>query len=87
MFVLSRRIGESVIIGNAVTATVAVVGAEFADLHLADVDGAHIGRVTIDVKHLRQIVNGVSGVMIKRLDDRVWLGLEIEKGIEIARSP
>ncbi len=87
MFVLSRRIGESVVLDNAVVATIAVVGADFVDLSLAKIDGTRIGNATLDVQQLRPVVQGVAGVMVKRLEaNKVRLGFELEEGIAVARS-
>jgi sRNA-binding carbon storage regulator CsrA len=87
MLVLSRRIGESVIFDDAVTATVAVVGANFVDLSVATIGGAHLGRATLELQQHRPVVQGVIGVMVKRLaEDRVCLGFEVGEGISVARS-
>jgi sRNA-binding carbon storage regulator CsrA len=87
VFVLSRRIGESVVFDNAVVATVAVVGAEFVDLSLAKIDGTRLGRVTLDVQQLRPVVQGVAGVMVKRLSENsIRLGFEVDESMTVARS-
>jgi hypothetical protein len=87
VFVLSRRIGESVVIGNSIVATVAVVGTDFVDLSLVRIDGTRLGKATLD-RQLRPVVPGVAGVIVKRLEgNRVSLGFELEDGIPIVRSP
>jgi hypothetical protein len=74
------------VIGDSITATVAVVGVDFVDLHLTEVDGAHLGRITLDVQRRSPIVNGVTGIVIKRLEEnRVRLGFEVEDGVSVAR--
>jgi sRNA-binding carbon storage regulator CsrA len=88
VLVLSRGIGESVVFDNSVVATVAVVGADFVDLSLARIDGTRLGHATLDVQRLRPVVQGVAGVIVKRLDgNRVRLGFEYDEGISVARSP
>lgn len=87
MLVLSRRTGESLIIDDLLRLTVAVVGRDFVDLALQDIDGMAVGRITLSIDQLRPVVPGVEGLMIPTLDkDRVRLGPECREGIAIVRS-
>ena len=87
MFVLSGGIGESIIIDDALVATVAVIGADFVDLGLSRMDGTRLGHATLATSGLRTVAGGVQGIMIKSLDEgRVRLGFEYPEGVSIARD-
>ena len=87
MLILSRRIGESIIIDGTFTATVAVVGADFVDLGLCERDGTQLGCVTLNTRQRAHVVRGVSGIMIERMEQgRVRLGFDAPKRISIKRS-
>jgi sRNA-binding carbon storage regulator CsrA len=87
MLVLSRRIGDSIVIDDLIRATVITIGDEFVDLGLAQLDCTELGHISLDIYGMRPVVHGVNGIMIERMaDNRVRLGLEYSEGVTIARS-
>lgn len=87
MLVLSRSVGESIIIDGTITATVAVIGADFVDIGLLEVGGARLRCVTLDTRKLRPVVDGVTGIMIERIEaGRIRLGFEVRRGVSVRRS-
>jgi sRNA-binding carbon storage regulator CsrA len=87
MLVLSRKVGESIIIDSKFTATVAVVGADFVDLGLSEVGGTRLGYVTLNTHKLAQVIRGVRGIMVERIEEgRVSLGFESPSEVWIGRS-
>lgn len=86
MLILSRRVGESIIVDGTIKATVAVIGADFVDLGLSEVGGARLRCVTLDTRELRPVIDGVTGIMIKKIEaGRVRLGFEVRRGVSIGR--
>lgn len=85
MLVLSRKIGESVVIDDLIVLTVAIIGEGFIDLGMAEVGGAQLGTISLDHHGLRPIVDGVKGVMVRIEGDRVRIGFDYREGVSIVR--
>jgi hypothetical protein len=85
MLVLSRRLGESVVIDDEAIATVAVIGRDFIELSLTRLDGSVLGIATIGTKDLTPVYAGVRGVVVRTETDRARLGFEGHPGSRIDR--
>ena len=86
MLVLSRALGESIIVSDRFQATVAVIGTDYVDLGVIELNGDRRGVVTLNEHELRPIVGGVRGILIRHKQDGVRLGFEFEDGVTIQRA-
>jgi len=65
MPVLTRRLGESLVIDDEAIATVAVIGHDFIELSLTRLDGSVLGIATIGTKEWASVFAGVRGVVVR----------------------
>jgi sRNA-binding carbon storage regulator CsrA len=86
MLILSRRLGESLVIDGQIVVRIAVIGANFVDIGLSQVDGIPIGVVTLVQNTSTPIAQGVRGVVIELRGGRVRMGLEYPEGVAITRT-
>ena len=86
MLILSRKLGESVMIDNEVVVTVAVLAREFVELSLSNSEGTVSGIVTIGKKGLTLVAHGVRAVFIQNEGEKVRLGFDGPPGCRIDRS-
>src|SRR5437879_8012911 len=87
MLIVSRAIGEAVVIADRTVATVAVVGREFVALAIANGRGVPQGTVTLDACELSPVAHGVRALVVEMVNpSRVRLGLEIPDGIQVERA-
>ena len=66
MLVLSRRLGEGIVIDNHVIATLAVLANDFVEFSLSDIDGTYSSIVTVGKKELTSVVAGVRAVFVRK---------------------
>jgi sRNA-binding carbon storage regulator CsrA len=86
MLVLSRKLGESVVLNDTVTATVAVIGRDFADLRLDSIGSqTRLGIVSIGLREMTPVIRGISAVAAQIQQDKVRLGFESEPGHRVER--
>jgi sRNA-binding carbon storage regulator CsrA len=86
MLVLSRKLGESVVLDDKVAATVAVVGRDFVDLCLTKVGcGSQLGIESIRLREMTPVIPGISAVAARVQADKVRLGFETEAGHRVER--
>jgi sRNA-binding carbon storage regulator CsrA len=85
MLVLSRQIGESVIIDNEVVVTVAVLGREFVELSRSDSTGKTAGIVTVG-KEPAILARDVLVYFIQSNGEKARLGFKGPPGCRIDRS-
>ena len=85
MLVLSRSLGESVVIDGRTVATLAVIGSRSVDVALENLAGEHMGHVTLTTDGLEHVARGVRGLAVQITPARVRLGLEIPAGVNVER--
>ena len=85
MLLISREVGESLVLAESTVVTVAVVGDDFVDLGLSDLSGRRLGVVTLRKETKTLLVHGVQGIFIKAVGQRVRLGFEYPPGISLRR--
>jgi Global regulator protein family len=88
MLVLSRRPGESVVIDRRTVATVAVVGRDFVDLCVTDIDHRLSRTLTLAAGGLTEIAHGVSATIafIDHSRGRARLAFDIPPDIRFERA-
>jgi sRNA-binding carbon storage regulator CsrA len=86
MLVLSRRLGESVVIDDEAIATVAVIGREFVELSLTRLDGSLLGTSTIGLKKSSPVFAGVRGVVARFENEKVRFGFDGPEGSRVDRG-
>ena len=84
MLVLSRALGESIIVSDRFQAT--VIGKDYVDLGVIELNSDRRGVVTLHKHGLLPIVGGVRGILIRHTQDGVRLGFEVEDGVTIQRA-
>jgi len=86
MLVLSRKLGNGVVIDNRFVVTVAVLAHEFVELSLSDPNGTVAGTVTLGKTGLTPIMDRVRAVFIRTEGDKARLGFDGPPGCRIDRS-
>lgn len=89
MLVLSRKLGDCIVLGDKgdeIVATVTVIGREFVELRLTRLDGSPLGTAAVGPRASSPIVSGVWGRVIRIETDKVRLGLESSPGFQIQRG-
>jgi sRNA-binding carbon storage regulator CsrA len=86
MLVLSRNLGESIVIDNEVVVTVAVVGREFVELSISHSTGTVSDIVTVGNKEPMLVAHGVRARFIRSEGEKVRLGFDGPSGCRIDRS-
>ena len=85
MFIVSRQIGESLLLDGDITLTLAVVGENFADFGLYR-GGLCVGHATLVASELRPVMRGVRGIVVKHLaNGRLRLGFDFSCGMVFKR--
>lgn len=85
MLVLSRRVGESIAIGESVLLTLAVAGDDFADFRVMSIDQPERTQLTLRTGQLEPITVGVSAIFIGSGASGVKIGFESAPDIAIQR--
>ncbi len=85
MLVLSRQLGQSIVLDNEVVVTVAVLGREFVELSLSDSTGKITGIVTVG-KEPALVAPEIRAHFIRSEGEKVRLGFEGPPGCRIDRS-
>ena len=86
MLLLSRQLGEAIVIDNHVIATLAVLANDFVEFSLSDINGANSSSiVTVGKKELTAIVAGVRAVFVRKDAHKARLGFEYPPEIRIDR--
>jgi hypothetical protein len=85
MLVLSRRLGESVVIDDEAIATVAVIGRDLVELSLTRLDGSNLGLAALGLGELTPVFAGVRGIIVRIDPAGVRLGFEGHPGSRIDR--
>ena len=88
MLILTRRVGESIVIDGRVLVTVVVIGADFVDLSIADRCERSTRIVTLADRKPSEIAGGVRGtfVCIADSNEEVRLGFDIPPGVTVERE-
>ena len=85
MFILTRKIGESLVVNHKITITVAIVGDNYADVGFFE-HGLCTGRATLGTTQKSSLPAGLRGIMIRRTGrDSVQLGIDIPDGVTVER--
>ena len=85
MLVLSRTLGQSVVIDGSTVATLAVIGHRFVALALEKLSGENLGYVTLTADGSAHVAHGVHGLAVQITPVRVRLGFEGPAGINVER--
>ena len=85
MLVLSRKLGEGIVIDNHVIATLAVLANDFVEFSLSDIDGTYSSIVTVGKNKLTSVVAGVRAVFVRKEGEKARLGFEHPPEIRIDR--
>lgn len=83
MLVVSREVGESLVVVGRMLLTVAVAGRHFVDLSLSDLCGRQLRVVTLPKSATVPVAHGIRGVFIEAVGSRVRLGFEYPGGVSI----
>jgi sRNA-binding carbon storage regulator CsrA len=75
MLVLSRRLGESLVINGRRVLTVALLADSYVELSLIDVAGSLLGTFTAPVNEKIQITDDIEVIAIRLEGDKVRLGV------------
>ncbi len=88
MLVLSRNVGEKIVINEDIVLTVAVIGVEFCDVEIRHSDGRKIGLVTLQIgADGSRTGNGVWGHVLRaERQHKVRLGFECPPGVTVRRA-
>ena len=85
VLVLSRELGDAIVIDDNIVATVAVIGREFVDLTMSTVSGRTLETISLSKNRSTYIARGVYEIFIKHLEQKVRLGFENPEDLHIAR--
>lgn len=86
MLVLSRQVGESIVIGDSIVITLAVAGSAFAEFSVVDSNTAARKVVTVDAQHRVSIADEVTVVFVgPKKPNGVRMGIERPQHIEVQR--
>jgi sRNA-binding carbon storage regulator CsrA len=85
LLIVSREIGQSLVIAEHVLLTVAVLGQDFVDLGLTDLSGRPLGVVTVAKGSSTNVIHGVRGTFIGMRGTRAQLGFEHPANVNITR--
>ncbi len=88
MLVLTRTVGQKVVINGDIAATVSVIGRDFCDVQVSHRDGRPIGDVTFRVGMSRQeLAHGVWGHLANVAPQKkVRLAFEVPNGVTVVRE-
>jgi len=76
MLVLSRRLGESVVINDRLVLTVALLTDDHVELSLINVTGSLVGTFTTRVNDRISLPEDVQIIVIRLEDDKVRIGFD-----------
>ena len=86
MLVLSRKLGEAIVIDNHVIATLAVLANDFVEFSLCDINGTCSSSIlTVGKRELTPIVADVRVVFVRKDANKARLGFKYPPEIQIDR--
>jgi sRNA-binding carbon storage regulator CsrA len=85
MLVLSRTLGQSVVIDDQITATIAVIGAKTVDVLLTNADGSRIGIVTLNPQERVQIAPDAHAILLRIEAGRIRLAIDHPTDVRVSR--
>lgn len=85
MLVLSRRVGESVVIGDELIVTITFIGSEAVELTLTGRDNSFLKSSVLGLNDRLLINDEIQVVLIRLQRERARLGIETPPGTSVAR--
>ncbi|TWU13949.1 Carbon storage regulator [Symmachiella macrocystis] len=88
MLVLTREVGQKVMINGDIAATVSAIGRDFCDVNISHRDGRLISNVTLRIGMSRQeLAHGVWGHLANVAPQKkVRLAFEVPNGVTVVRE-
>jgi sRNA-binding carbon storage regulator CsrA len=76
MLVLSRRLGESVVVNDRLVLTVAFLADDYAELSLINIDGTFVGSFNVHRDEWIRLTDDVQVIVVQFEGEKLRLGID-----------